>query len=60
MVWLMGKRAVRLAQAASGRMRDIADQVKAITFDNGLEFAEHEQIASGLDTDVYFAHPYAA
>ena len=47
-------------------MRDIADKVKTVTFDNGLEFAEHEQIASGLDADVYFAHlsaqagPYAA
>ena len=41
-------------------MRDIADQVKTSTFDNGLEFAAHEQIASGLDADVYFTHPYAA
>ena len=56
----MGKRAARLAQAALGGMRDMADQVKTITFDNGLEFAEHEQIAFGLDADVYFAHPYAA
>ena len=37
-------------------MRDIADKVKTIAFDNELEFAEHEQIASGLDADVYFAH----
>ena len=59
-VRLVGKRAELLAQAALGCMRDIADQVKTITFDNGLEFAEHEQIASGLDADVYFAHPYAA
>ena len=40
-VRLMGKRAERLAQAALGCMRDIADQVKTVTFDNGLEFAEH-------------------
>ena len=53
------KRAVLLAQAVLGGMRDIADQVKTITFENSLEFAEHEQIAFGLD-DVYFAHPYAA
>ena len=56
-VRLMGKRAVLLAQAALGCMRDIADKVKTITFDNGLEFAAHEQIASELDADVYFAHP---
>ena len=59
-VRLAGKRAELLARAALGCMRDIADQVKTITFDNGLEFAEHEQIAFGLDADVYFAHPYAA
>ena len=57
---LMGKRAELLTRAALGCMRDIADQVKTVTFDNGLEFAEHEQIAFGLDADVYFAHPYAA
>ena len=34
--------------------------MKTITFDNGLEFAEHEQIAQGLGADVYFAHPYAS
>ena len=35
-------------------------RVKTITFDNGLEFAEHEQIAQALDADIYFAHPYAS
>lgn len=59
-VRLTGKRAARLAQAALGCMRDMADKVKTISFDNGLEFTEHEQIAFGLDADVYFAHPYAA
>jgi len=33
---------------------------KTITFDNGKEFAEHEQIAADLDVDCYFAHPYAS
>ena len=51
-VRLTGKRAELLAQAALEGMRDIADQVKTVTFDNGLEFAEHEQIAFGLDADV--------
>jgi len=25
-----------------------------------LEFAEHEAIAAGLKSDIYFAHPYAS
>lgn len=35
-------------------------KVKAITLDNGLEFAHHEKIAEGSEADIYFAHPYAS
>ena len=35
-------------------------QVHTITSDNGKEFAGHEQIANALDTQFYFAHPYAS
>jgi IS30 family transposase len=31
-----------------------------ITFDNGKEFAEHEQLAAVTGLDVYFAKPYCA
>lgn len=31
-----------------------------ITFDNGKEFAEHKKIASELESDVFFAHPYSS
>jgi len=31
-----------------------------ITCDNGREFAGHQEIAKELDTDVFFAHPYAS
>lgn len=34
--------------------------IKTITFDNGTEFALHEQIARQLGIKVYFAEPYAA
>ena len=34
--------------------------VRTITFDNGTEFARHEQIAAELGVDTYFADPYAA
>jgi len=32
--------------------------VTGITFDNGKEFANHEQLAKELEIDVYFATPY--
>jgi len=32
--------------------------VKSITFDNGLENAEHERIANALGVKIYFCNPY--
>ncbi len=34
--------------------------VLTITGDNGIEFAEHEAICKALNTQFYFAHPYAS
>jgi IS30 family transposase len=34
--------------------------VHTLTFDNGKEFAENEEIAQSLDADIYFAHPYSS
>ena len=31
-----------------------------ITFDNGKEFAKHEEISRKLKSDIYFAHPYTS
>jgi IS30 family transposase len=36
------------------------DNVHTITFDNGGEFAEHEEITKSLEADMYFAHPYSS
>lgn len=36
----------------------IASSVKTLTYDNGKEFALHEQIAEQLHAKGYFAHPY--
>ena len=33
---------------------------RTITFDNGKEFAEHEQLAAATGINVYFAKPYCA
>lgn len=57
---LTGKHADLLAQAAIAGMKTLKDRIKTITFDNGLEFSEHEKIAQALDADIYFAHPYAS
>lgn len=59
-VRLEGKQAEDLAQAAIREMGDLKQRVHTITFDNGMEFADHETIAKGLDTEIYFAHPYAS
>lgn len=32
----------------------------SITFDNGLEFAEHQVIAKKLETKIFFTHPYCS
>lgn len=34
--------------------------VKTITFDNGKEFAYHEDISKKLRSEIYFAHPYTS
>jgi transposase, IS30 family len=34
--------------------------VHTITFDNGKEFAAHEEIAQALNAETYFAHPYSS
>lgn len=36
------------------------DKCHTITFDNGKEFAEHEIMATELNADIYFAHPYSS
>ena len=35
-------------------------RVRTITFDNGKEFAGHQEVASALGVDCYFAHPYSS
>lgn len=39
-------------------LQEHASRVKSITFDNGKEFANHEQVKQQLECDVYFAHLY--
>ena len=55
------KNADDVAQAITEALIDLPLHcLKTITFDNGTEFARHEDIARMLGIDVYFAHPYAS
>ncbi len=36
------------------------NRVHTITYDNGLEFAEHQKMAQSLSANIYFAHPYSS
>lgn len=57
---LNGKNSQELAEAAIMALHPIRDKVHTITFDNGHEFAAHEQISVAVEADIYFAHPYSS
>ena len=55
------KQAGEVAHAVIDALSDMpASWLKTLTFDNGTEFAKHEQIAASLPTAIYFANAYAA
>ena len=49
-----------VSDAVIGLLQPIAEHSYTITGDNGKEFAEHERISRELNTDFFFAHPFAA
>ena len=52
-------KAATARQVAVQRMKDLpASLRRSVTFDNGKEFAEHEQLSRSLKLEVYFALPY--
>lgn len=57
---LNGKNAEELADKVTSELKELSHRIKTITLDNGLEFAEHERIASELKAKIYFANPYAS
>jgi len=59
-VKLNGKNATELADKTIKALESISNKIHTITYDNGLEFAEHERMAKALDVDIYFAHPYSS
>ena len=54
-----GKHAAPITEAIIELLKWDA-RIKTITFDNGKEFAGHQEIATALNADCYFAHPYAS
>jgi len=59
---LIGKVATKHSNIVSDIIINLISPIKdithTITFDNGKEFSDHENIAKKLGADIYFAHPY--
>ncbi len=51
---------VATRKAAVRRLKPINQFVYTITFDNGKEFADHQNMAAALNADIFFAKPYHA
>jgi len=54
------KEAALVAEALIEMLSPFKELVFTITGDNGKEFSEHEKIASALNAQFYFAHPYSS
>ena len=52
------KTADNVNQAALKVLKQLKLPVHSITFDNGKEFAKHQELARKLKADIYFARPY--
>lgn len=54
------KRARPVRMSVERALAPFKNRVHTITYDNGLEFAEHRKMAKTLSAKIYFAHPYAS
>ena len=59
-VKLNSKNATELADKTLKVLEPMSSKIHTITYDNGLEFAEHGRMEKALDADIYFAHPYSS
>lgn len=57
---VFSKEAQEVSKAIISLLSDYKDVCHTITFDNGLEFSEHKEVAKALDAEMYFAHPYSS
>jgi transposase, IS30 family len=61
LVWIQlleGKHSEPLTKATIQALMPLKQQIKTITADNGKEFARHQEIATELGVNFYFAKPY--
>lgn len=49
-----------IEKAIVNKLESVGLPILTITADNGREFGNHENIASRLNTEFYFAHPYCS
>jgi len=54
------KTAVAVRTAIVTGLTAYKERVHTLTYDNGKELAEHEEIAEALGAKIYFAHPYSS
>lgn len=55
-----GKEAKGVAKAIISLLLPYKKFVRSITFDNGLEFAEHKTVSEILEAKTFFTHPYSS
>ena len=54
------KSAELISRSVRRLLEPIASKVFTLTSDNGKEFARHQEIATALHANFYFAHPYSS
>lgn len=54
------KKASIVSKAIIKLLKPYQEQLKTITYDNGKEFAYHEEVAKELNVNSYFTHPYSS
>ena len=49
-----------VAEAIVAALKPLKSLVRTVTFDNGLEFAQHARVAAATGAKIYFADPYSS
>ena len=52
------KSAAAVKESILSVFKPVAAHVHTVTYDNGKEFAYHQDISKELNSEAYFAHPY--
>lgn len=58
--WVKSKHAELVADAIIGALKPLGRLVRTMTFDNGLEFAQHQRIGKACGAKTYFADPFSS